>query len=65
MIGRPFWPIPGQRIAAFDTLQPAALRDIYGYTKDDVSDEDIPELEKLSENFWVQGEKEAFNEVLD
>jgi predicted TIM-barrel fold metal-dependent hydrolase len=65
LIGRPYWPIPKERIAVFDSLQPAALRDIYGYTKDDVSEEDIPVLEKLSEKFWARGEKDAFNRILD
>jgi len=65
LIGRPYWPIPKERVAVFDTLQPAALRDIYGYTRDDVLEEDIPVLGKLSEKFWAQGEKDAFNKILD
>ena len=65
LIGRPYWPIPKERIAVFDTFQPAALREIYGYEKDEVTDADIPALERLSKKMWDQGEKEAFDRILD
>jgi hypothetical protein len=65
LIGRPFWPIPEERIAVFDTFQPAALREIYGYDKGEVTDADIPALERLSEKMWDLGEKEAFDRILD
>jgi predicted TIM-barrel fold metal-dependent hydrolase len=65
LIGRSYWPVPEDRIAVFDAFQPAALREIYGYEKNDVRDADIPALESLSKKMWEQGEKEAFNRVLD
>jgi predicted TIM-barrel fold metal-dependent hydrolase len=64
-IGRPYWPIPEERIAVFDAFQPAALREIYGYEKDGVTDADIPALEELSKKMWARGEKEAFSRILD
>ncbi len=64
-IGRPYWPIPEERIAVFDSFQPAALREIYGYEKDEVTDADIPDLERLSKKMWDQGEKEMFDRILD
>ncbi|MGD9344238.1 MAG: amidohydrolase family protein [Candidatus Aminicenantes bacterium] len=65
LIGRSYWPIPERRIAVFDTFQPAALREIYGYEKNDVGDADIPHLERLSKEMWEQGKKETFNRILD
>lgn len=65
LIGRPYWPIPEERIAVFDVFEPAALREIYGYEKNGVTEADIPELERLSEEMWDQGEKEAFSRILD
>jgi predicted TIM-barrel fold metal-dependent hydrolase len=65
LIGRPYWPIPEDRIAVFDAFQPDALREIYGYKKNGVTEADIPELERLSEKMWDRGKKEAFNRILD
>jgi hypothetical protein len=65
LIGRPYWPIPKERIAVFDTFQPSALKELYGYKKDEVTEADIPELDRLSEKMWDSGTKEAFNRILD
>lgn len=62
---RPFWPIKKERIAVFDSMQVEALKEIYGYRKNDVKEEDIKELERLSEEFWKIGEREGFNRILD
>lgn len=62
---RPFWPIRKERIAVFDFMEVQALKEIYGYRKDDVTEKDIDELERLSLEFWKSGEKEGFNKVLD
>ena len=64
-IGRPFWPLGKERIAVFDFMLPAALQDIYGYSQNDVTDEDMPELSNLSQKFWAAGKKNGFNRVLD
>ncbi len=64
-ISWPFWPIKKDRIALVDSLQAGALQAIYGYRKRDVTDEDIPELEKLSLRFWEAGNKKSFNRALD
>ncbi len=65
LIGRPFWPTKKERIGVFDTMQAEALKKIYGFDKDDVSDEDMPDLEKLSLEFWKSGKRQAFNKMLD
>lgn len=64
-IGRPFWPIKKERIAVFDTMQVDALKEIYGYKGDDVTEKDLPELKRLSQKFWEKGKKKRFNSVLD
>jgi len=64
-LGRPFWPLGKERIAVFDFMLTAALQDIYGYSQNDVTDEDIPELSNLSQKFWATGKKNGFNRVLD
>jgi hypothetical protein len=64
-IGRPYWAIPRDRIAVFDTLEPEALRAIYGYGKPDVADADLPGLRALSRKFWALGSLAAFDRVLD
>ncbi len=64
-ISRPFWPIKKERIAVFDSMQVEALREIYGYEKDDVKEKDMEELETLSVEFWKAGEREGFNKILD
>lgn len=65
LIGRPYWPSPEERIAVFDAFQPDALREIYGFEKGAVTDADIPVLEELSKKMWDQGEREAFDRILD
>ncbi|MEW6456441.1 MAG: amidohydrolase family protein [Acidobacteriota bacterium] len=62
---RPFWVIIKERIAVFDSMQVEALKEIYGYDKKDVSENDINELENLSSKFWKSGNKEGFNRILD
>lgn len=64
-IGRPFWAVPKERIAVFDTLEPDALRAIYGYAKSDVTDGDLPGLRTLSRKFWAAGSLAGFDRVLD
>lgn len=64
-ISRPFWPIPKDRIAVFDTLQPEALKAIYGYNKDTVTEKDGEELRKLSQKFWQAGPGHGLIRVLD
>ncbi len=64
-IGRPYWPVRPERIAVFDTLEPQALRAVYGYKSESVRAEDIPALEALSKEFWAAGKKDGFNRVLD
>jgi predicted TIM-barrel fold metal-dependent hydrolase len=64
-ISRPFWTIKKERIAVFDSMQVQALKEIYGYKKDDVTERDIGELEALSVEFWKEGEKKGFNKILD
>jgi hypothetical protein len=64
-IERPFWPIKKERIAVFDTMQVEALKEIYGYKKEDVTEKDLPELSELSQKFWETGKKNGFNRILD
>jgi predicted TIM-barrel fold metal-dependent hydrolase len=64
-IGRPYWAIPRDRIAVYDTLEPDALRAIYGYGKSDVAAADLPGLRALSRKFWAAGSFAAFDRVLD
>ena len=64
-LGRPFWVVKKDRIAVFDTMEPRALRAIYGYTRDEVREEDLPELKGLSEAFWKAGNRAGFDKVLD
>jgi len=64
-IGRPFWPVRPERIAVFDSLEPQALRAVYGYKGESVRAEDIPAIEALSKEFWAAGKRDGFNRVLD
>ena len=64
-IGRPYWPVRPERIAVFDSLEPQALRAIYGYKGESVRAEDIPAIEALSKEFWSAGKKNGLNRVLD
>ncbi|MGQ9617675.1 MAG: amidohydrolase family protein [Candidatus Aminicenantia bacterium] len=64
-IVRPFWVIPKDRIALFDSMEIEALKEIYGYKKEDVTREDIQELEELSLKFWSQGKRDGFNRILE
>lgn len=65
VISRPFWPIKKDRIAVFDSMQAEALKKIYGYSREEVTENDLSELDKLSEKFWEKGKKEGFNRTLD
>jgi len=64
-IGRPYWAIPRERIAVFDSLEPDALRAIYGYAKPDVTEGDLSGLRALSRKFWEGGGPAGFDRVLD
>jgi hypothetical protein len=64
-IGRPFWPVKKERIAVFDSMQADALKEIYGYKKEEITENDLPDLIELSQTFWAVGKKEGFNRVLD
>lgn len=64
-IGRPYWPIPKERIAVFDSLEPAALRAIYGFPGTDVTEKDLPGLRALSRKFWEVGGPAGLDRVLD
>ncbi len=64
-IGRPYWPVVKERIAVFDTLEPEALRAIYGYTGTDVTEGDLPVLRGLSRKFWEAGGPAGLDRVLD
>jgi len=64
-IGRPYWPIMQDRIAVFDSLEPAALRAIYGYAGTDVTENDLPGLRALSRKFWGAGGPAGLDLVLD
>ena len=64
-LGRPFWPLGKERIAVFDSMLTAALQEIYGYSQNDVTEEDMPHLSNLSQRFWAIGKKNGFNRVLD
>lgn len=64
-ITRPFWPIKKDRIAVFDSMQVEALKEIYGYRRDDVTEKDMDELQALSVELWKEGEREGFNKILD
>jgi len=64
-IDRPFWAIKKERIAVFDTMQVEALKEIYGYKREDVMEKDLPELNDLSQQFWETGKRKGFNSLLD
>lgn len=64
-IDRPFWPIKKERIAVFDIMQVDALKEIYRYKREDVTEEDLSELKRLSQRFWEAGKKRGFNNILD
>ncbi|MDH4272145.1 MAG: amidohydrolase [Candidatus Aminicenantes bacterium] len=65
MISRPYFPVDKTRISVVDTLEAEALKALYGYTKDDVTESDLPELERLSLKFWEPGNREALNKAMD
>jgi predicted TIM-barrel fold metal-dependent hydrolase len=65
MISRPYFPVDKTRISVVDSLEPAALKALYGYEKDDVAESDLPELEKLCLKFWEPGNREGFNRAMD
>ncbi|MDH4197336.1 MAG: amidohydrolase family protein [Candidatus Aminicenantes bacterium] len=64
-ISRPYWVAPEGRVAVFDALQVRGLRTVYGYTRPAVTEADLPELKKLSEEFWQEGRRAGLNKVLD
>ena len=65
LISRPYFPVDKTRISVVDALEPEALRALYGYPKDDVTESDLPELERLSLKFWEPGNKVAMNKAMD
>jgi len=64
-ISRPYWAVRKGRIAVFDSLEPVALKAIYGYEKDDVTDTDLAQLEALSQKYWASWKLTGFNRLLD
>jgi predicted TIM-barrel fold metal-dependent hydrolase len=64
-IGRPYWPILKDRIAVFDSLEPAALRAVYGYAGTDIAKKDLAGLRALSRKFWEAGGPAGLDRVLD
>lgn len=64
-ISRPYWVAPEGRIAVFDALQVRGLQAVYGYTRPTVAEADLPEIKKLSEEFWKDGRRAGLNRVLD
>ncbi len=64
-ITRPYFPINKEQISVTDALEVEALKALYGYTKDDVTEADLPELEQLHKKFWEPGNVESFNKAMD
>jgi len=65
VISRPYFPVDRDRLAVADALEPEALEELYGYTKEEVTASDFPELERLSRNFWQAGKRDSFNRAMD
>lgn len=65
LISRPYFPVDKSRMAVTDALEPEALKALYGYAQDDVTDSDLPEIEQLSLKFWDLGNREAMNKAMD
>jgi predicted TIM-barrel fold metal-dependent hydrolase len=61
----PYFPIDKTRISVTDALEVDALKALFGYTKDDVTEADLPELEQLHKEFWEPGNVESFNKAMD
>lgn len=64
-ISRPYWAAPEGRIAVFDALQVRGLQAVYGYTRPAVTEADLPELKRLSQEFWRDGSRAGLDRVLD
>ena len=65
LISRPYFPVDKERLAVVDTLEVDALKALFGYAKDDVTEADLPELEQLSLEFWEPGKIVSFNKAMD